>query len=148
MADTALIDTNILVYRHDGRFPDKLAIAESVLRRGVADGSARIAHQSIVEFVAATTRGGPGRRLLDPADARREAEELIAQFPILYPDEAVLRMALRGAAAYDLSWFDAHLWACAEVNGVPELLSEDFQHGRMYGSVTVRNPFAAIRAPA
>ena len=45
-----------------------------------------------------------------------------------------------------LSWFDAHFWAYAEVHGITELLSEDFQHGRMYGTVTVRNPFLALSA--
>ena len=144
MAARALIDTNILVYRYDDRFPDKQSIASEVLREGIATESARIPHQSIIEFVAATTRGGPGNRLLDAPDAHREAEELMAQFPIIYPDEAVLRTALRGAAAYGLSWFDAHLWAYAEVHGIEELVSEDFQHGRMYGTVTVRNPFSAL----
>ena len=143
MASRTLIDTNILVYRYDRRFPDKRFIASDVLRDGIAKGTARIPHQAIVEFVAATTRGGPDDRLLDPGDARREAEEFLAQFPILYPDEAVLRTAIRGAAAYGLSWFDAHIWAYAEVHGIEELLSEDFQHGRMYGTVTVRNPFLA-----
>ena len=143
MASRTLIDTNILVYRYDRRFPHKRSIATDVLRDGVANGTARIPHQAIVEFVAATTRGRPEDRLLDPGDARREAEELMAQFPILYPNEAVLRTALRGAAAYRLSWFDAHLWAYAEVQGIEDLLSEDFQHGRMYGTVTVRNPFLA-----
>ena len=146
MAARALIDTNILVYRYDDRFPDKQSIASEVLREGIATESARIPHQSIIEFVAATTRGGPGNRLLDATDARREAEELMAQFPIIYPDEAVLRTALRGAAAYGLAWFDAHLWAYAEVHGIEELISEDFQHGRMYGTVTVRNPFRALPA--
>ena len=79
--------------------------------------------------------------MLDITEALREAEELMALFPILYPDDTVLRTALRGTAAYGLSWFDAHLWAYAEVHGIPQLLSEDFQHGRMYGTVTVRNPF-------
>ena len=136
-----LFDTNVLVYRYDDRFPEKQRIADEVLRGGISSGTARIAHQSIVEFVAATTRGKIEDRLLDLADALREAEELMAQFPIIYPDDGVLRMALRGAAAYGLSWFDAHLWAYAEVNGIEELVSEDFQHGRMYGTVTVRNPF-------
>lgn len=139
-----LIDTNVLVYRHDHRFPDKQRIADGVLRDGLETGDARLAHQVIVEFVSATTRGGPGSRLLEPGDARREAEELMSQFPVLYPNEAVLRTALRGTAAYGLSWFDAHLWACAEVHGVSELLSEDFQHERMYGTVTVRDPFLAV----
>ena len=71
----------------------------------------------------------------------------MAQFPILYPDANVLRAALRGAAAYDLSWFDAHLWAYAEVHGIEELLSEDFRHGRLYGTVTVRTPFLAGALP-
>jgi len=48
---------------------------------------------------------------------------------------------LYGMNTYRLSWFDAHLWAYAEENGLTEILSEDFQHGRLYGSVTVRNPF-------
>lgn len=49
--------------------------------------------------------------------------------------------ALRGAAAYKLSWFDAHIWEYAEYYGLTELLSEDFQDGRLYGTATVRNPF-------
>lgn len=136
-----LIDTNILVYRYDHRFPHKQATASRVLREYIAAGTARVPHQAIVEFVAATTRGRPRERLLEPAAALRETEEIMAQFPVLYPDETVLRTALRGAAAYGLSWFDAHLWAYAEVHGLAELLSEDFQHGRLYGTVTVRDPF-------
>ena len=69
----------------------------------------------------------------------------MAQFPIIYPDDAVLRTALRGAAAYGLSWFDAHMWAYTEVHGIPELVSEDFQSDRLYGTVSIRNPFEALR---
>lgn len=79
--------------------------------------------------------------MLSIQDALREAEEMLTQFVVLYPDEGVLRSALRGAVAYQLSWFDAHLWAYAEHFGLPELFSEDFQHDRMYGSVRVVNPF-------
>ena len=52
----------------------------------------------------------------------------------------IVRLALRGAAAYGLSWFDAHIWAYAEHFGLPELWSEDFQHDRLYGRVRVVNP--------
>ena len=88
----------------------------------------------------------PEARLPGIADARREAEELMAQFPIVDPDDAVLRTALRGATAYGLSWSDAHLWAHLEVQGISELLAEDFQHGRIYGRVIVRNPFLGASA--
>ena len=140
-AAVLLIDANILVYRVDARCPDKQQIAAERMRAGIEAGNAFIAHQSIVEFVSAATRGGPERQLLSFADAAREVEELMVQFPIIYPDATVLHTALRGAAAYGMSWFDAHLWACAEVNGITELLSEDFSHGRLYGTVRVTNPF-------
>ena len=140
-----LVDTNVIVYRFDPRFPQKQTIATRLLREGIADDDLRLAHQSIVEFVAAVVRPmGKGARaasLLSQHDAVREAEELMSQFPVLYPNDEVLRTALRGMGAYQLSWFDAHLWAYAECHGLDELLSEDFQHGRLYGRVRVRNPF-------
>ncbi len=138
----ALVDTNVLVYRFDPRFPDKQRIATDVLRRGIAEDSIRVPHQAVVEFVAAVTRPiAGGRPLLPPHEARREAEELLSQMEVLYPNAAMVRTALRGAAAYGLSWFDAHLWAFAEHYGLDELLSEDFEHDRMYGAVRVLNPF-------
>lgn len=138
----ALLDTNVLVYRVDPRDPGKQERAESFLRKGMIDGDLRIPHQAVVEFVAATTRPLPkGGTLLTPEEARRESEELTLQFPILYPDDALLRLALRGWAAYGFSWFDAHLWAYAEHFGLGTLYSEDFQDGRVYGTVRIENPF-------
>ena len=133
---------NDLVYRFDGRDARKQRIATELLRKGVADRSIVVAHQAIVEFYAAVTRplrGAPP--LLDRAEATRETEELLLQFDVLYPSAEIVRSALRAAAAYDLSWFDALMWAHAETSGIGELLSEDFQHGRAYGAVRVRNPF-------
>lgn len=141
----ALVDTNVLVYRFDPRFPLKQRVATNLLRRGIAEDSLRLPHQAILEFVAAVTRPfGRLPSLLTVAEARREAEELVSQFEVLYPNEAVLRTALRGMAAYELSWFDAHLWAYAEHYGLAELYSEDFQHDRLYGTVRVVNPFVAL----
>jgi len=140
----ALVDTNILVYRFDPRFPDKQARATEILRRGIDGDSVRVPHQAILELVAVVTRPLPGGQpLLTREEAIREAEELLEQFDVLYPDAALIRLALRGMAAYGLSWFDAHLWAYAERFGLDELLSEDFQHGRRYGTVRVVNPFRA-----
>jgi predicted nucleic acid-binding protein len=137
-----LVDTNILVYRFDPRFPEKQATARDLLRKALARNAAYIPHQALLEFVAAVTRVQVGSRpLLAPHEARHEAEELMAQFPILFPNADLLRTALQGAAAYQFSWFDAHLWAYAEHYGMEEIVTEDFQHGRLYGSVRIRNPF-------
>jgi len=143
-----LVDTNILVYRVDPRDPAKQRRATALLEAGIADRSLVLAHQSIVEFVAATSRPrrakqrGKGKPPLLPiAEALVEAEELMVQFDVLYPTREVLVTAMRGMAAYGLPWFDAQIWAIAEVHGLPEILSEDFQHGRHYGRVRAVNPF-------
>jgi predicted nucleic acid-binding protein len=74
-------------------------------------------------------------------EALREAEELIALFPVLYPSAPILRLAMRGVATYGLSWFDAHMWAYAEHHGLSPLYSEDLQHDALYGTVRIFNPF-------
>ncbi len=145
MAAASLIDTNVLVYRFDPRFPEKQAIATRLLREGLRTDSLRIPHQAVLEFMAVVTRVKIGAEpLLGQVDARRETEELLDQFRIVYPNAAVVRTALRGLAAYQLPWFDAHLWAYAECHGLAELISEDFEHGRLYGSVRARNPFLTV----
>lgn len=138
----ALVDTNVLVYRFDARFPRKQALATDLLRRGLQEDTARVPHQAILEFVAAVTRPlAGGRALLSAEEARREAEELLRQFVVLYPTETLVRTAIRGWATYGFGWFDANLWAYAEEYGLTELWSEDFQHDRLYGSIRAVNPF-------
>jgi len=134
-----------LVYRFDNRFADKQKIATEILRRGIVEDSVRVPHQAIVEFVAAVTRPSRGHIILKQADALREAEEFLMQFTVLYPNEAIVRDAIRGCAAYQLNWFDAHIWSYAEHYGLPEILTEDLQHDRLYGSVRAVNPFLGAR---
>ena len=66
----------------------------------------RVPRQALIEFIAATTkpltRNGPS--LLTPDDARRELEEMLVLFEVLYPDEELVRVAIRGAATYKLSF--------------------------------------------
>jgi predicted nucleic acid-binding protein len=143
----SLVDTSVLVYRFDPRDPGKQRVAAQVLREGIAARSLVIAHQGLVEFVAAVSRPQRalgGQPLMAMPDAVVEAEGLMAQFPVIYPTREVLVTAMRGAVTYNLPWFDAQMWAYAESNGIPEILSEDFQHGRHYGGVRAVNPFAAV----
>ena len=138
----ALVDTNVLVYRYDARFAAKQRVATDLLRRGLAEGSLRVPHQALLEFVAVVTRSPKGGTpLMKVEEAVREAEELLTLFDVLYPSADLVRLGLRGMAAYRLSWFDAHLWAYAEHFGLSPLYSEDFQHERLYGTVRVVNPF-------
>lgn len=142
---TALVDTNVLVYRFDPRDSQKQRTARELLREGIERGTLRVSHQAIVEFVQAVIRplGRGGASLLARADALREAEEMLVQFEVLYPTESLLRTAIRAVSTYQLSWLDAHMWAYAEHYGLQEILSEDFSDGQLIGTVRVRNPFKA-----
>jgi predicted nucleic acid-binding protein len=140
----ALVDTNVLVSRFDRRFPNKQKVATEILRRGIRDYPVRLAHQAIVEFIAAVTRPAHGYVILEQHDALREAEEFLRLFEVLYPNDAILRTAIRGCAAYQLNWFDAHMWAYAEHYGLEEFITEDLQHDRCYGMVRVVNPFVHL----
>ncbi|MEO8360485.1 MAG: PIN domain-containing protein [Vicinamibacteria bacterium] len=138
----ALVDTNVLVYRFDSRFKAKQTQAAQLLQSGLRPGVLSVPHQAIVEFVAATTRPvGKAPPLLTVDQAREEVESMLLTFEVLYPDAPLVRTALRGVSTYGFSWYDAHLWAYAEHFGCHVLYSEDFQHGRLYGSVRVVNPF-------
>ena len=75
---SALVDTNVLVYRYDPRDSAKQRVARALLRKGLEQEVLRIPHQAIVEFVQAVTRpvGRGGAGLLTRAEALREADEV------------------------------------------------------------------------
>jgi predicted nucleic acid-binding protein len=142
----SLIDTNILVYRFDPRDPEKQHVANEVLRKGQATGTLVVPYQALIEFVAAVVRPRPklgGAPLMPRETALLQLERFMLQFDVVWPDMNVLRTAIHGAAMYGLPWFDALLWAHAEAHGIPQIVSEDFEHGRHYGRTRVVNPFLA-----
>ena len=61
-AVTSLIDTNILVYRFDDRYPEKQTIATETLRRGIEGNSVRLPHQAIREIHGGSYAGQGKRR--------------------------------------------------------------------------------------
>lgn len=101
----------------EGRFEAAEDVIRMISLRVSAPTTARNVNERLELFDAATRRQRPRE-----AQARREAEEIemLTQFVVLYPNETVVRTTLRGAAAYNLSWFDAHICACPEVYGLAE----------------------------
>ncbi len=72
----ALVDTNILVYRYDPRYPEKQQKATDALRKGIEERSLRLPHQALVEFFAVVTRPiGKSPPLLSAAEAKHEIED-------------------------------------------------------------------------
>ena len=145
MTVASLVDTNVLIYRCDPRFPGKMERATEILRKGAEDRSLLIPHQALVEFVAATTRSrGSDGPILRLAQALPIVEEFMESYEVLMPNEAVVRTAFTGVSVHGIHWYDAHLWAYAVEFEVPEILTEDLPVGPRCGVVRYVNPFVGL----
>ena len=130
------VDTNVLIYAHDGGAGQKHERSVQLLSRLVEDGAGAISIQVLAEFYSAATR--------KLGIASQEAAEILADLGgwiIHRPGHADLLRAARFQRRYKMSWRDALVVTSAVESGCSVLWSEDLADGQRYGSVTVRNPF-------
>jgi predicted nucleic acid-binding protein len=135
-----LIDTNVLLYSIDPLAAHKQERALEVLRALIASNSGVLSVQNLAEFTNTALR-----RLqppLSPAAALSQVSRLAETFRILDLTPAIVLQAARGVRDYRLSYYDAQLWACARLNQVPVVFSEDFAPNATLEGVTFINPFA------
>lgn len=131
------VDTNILIYAHDGGAGTKHDLAEALLRRLADAQSGATSTQVLVEFYAAATR-----KLRIPSEEAEETIDYLAHWRLHRPNHDTILHAIRLERRHKISWWDALILASALELGCKTLWSEDFQDGRKFGSLTVRNPFA------
>ena len=63
-------------------------------------------------------------------------------FPVFSLTPPIVLEAARGVRDYQLSYYDAQIWASARLNQVPVIFSEDFQDGQTLEGIRFVNPFA------
>lgn len=135
MTAERFLDTNVIVYAFAGE-GHKADRAETLL----ADGGV-VSVQVLNELANVALR--------KLALTHAELDEVLAIVRALCKvvpvtvDTHVRAVAL--AKRHRLGIFDACIVAAAEGSGCSTLWSEDLQHGARIGSVTIRNPFAALR---
>jgi predicted nucleic acid-binding protein len=141
--EIVFVDTNVFVYASDPRDRAKQSLASGWIERLWREGRGCISVQVVSEFYVNLKR-----KLRVPEDqAWEEALELMAWQP-LATDHALLMRARELEERYRASWWDCLLIASAERQGCEVMLTEDLQDGQVYGSVTVRSPFALeVREP-
>jgi predicted nucleic acid-binding protein len=136
MTVEAFLDTNVLIYAAAGRISEA-----AKQRRALACIEAAnfgTSGQVLAEFYTNVTR--KPARPLDRSEALDWIEHL-AEFPVIPITADLVRMAIGLSARYQVSYWDAAILAAAEELGAPTLYSEDLNHGQLYGSVKVVNPF-------
>ena len=129
------VDTNVLLYSVDPSEQLKREQAWKWLAELWEHGRGRVSWQVLHEFYVNATRkkGLAGGR----------AREMVRGYAQWTPVEVTLGL-LEGAWLWadqaQVPYWDALIVAAAERAGCQWLLSEDFQDGRRFGSVTVVNP--------
>ena len=140
MADSAFLDTNVVVYAFDDDEPVKQHHAREIL--AAVDGPMLVVStQVLAEFYVTVTE--KLARPLDADSARRAVAEL-AQLPVVSVDADVVLAAIDLATRHQLSFWDAQIVQAAVTAGCSSILTEDLSDGAMLGGIRVENPFAAL----
>ena len=140
MSELTFVDANILVYARDSEATQKQKTAMRCLQFLWQERTGRISVQVLSEYYVALTRKlKPG---LDADDAWDDVQALMSWDPQPIDGE-LLKLARQIERRYITSWWDAMIVAASEIQSCTILLSEDFQHGMVFGQVRVHNPFLA-----
>lgn len=134
-----LVDTNVLVYAYDPRERAKQERARAVLERLVPAGLAVLSVQCLTEFFRVVRWRLP--EPLTPDEAFTRVVNLARMCRVVDLTSWIVLEACRASNTYQLSIWDALIWAAAKVNQVPEVLSEDWEHERVLEGVRFLNPF-------
>ena len=130
------VDTNILIYAHDTRYPAKLTIAETLIRT-LTDGV--LLWQVACEYIAAS------RKLTVLGFSSDKAWQDVYRLQKLWntqlPTWEVLRRVEDLMNRYSLSSWDALIIAACLESGVTRLYSEDFDSSAQAEGLEIVNPF-------
>ncbi len=139
MSARVLADTNVLVYAYDRAAGLKQQQALDVLQQLVLSGAGAITTQVLAEFFVVITRklAAP----LSPADAYVRIENYLRAWIVYDLTSLIVLEAARGVRDYQISFWDAQIWAAARLNQIPVILSEDFNVGATLDGVRFVNPF-------
>jgi len=136
-----LVDTNVFVYAHTDEDPVKSQVAREVLREIVSEGVGCVSTQVLNETFSRLARGVQDVRGIE--GVARVISEIMGRWRVLDTTSETVKEAIEGVIRYRISYWDSLIWAAANLNGVPYVLSEDFSDGRRIDRVTFLNPFAA-----
>ncbi len=137
-----LIDTNVLVYAHYHAEPEKRDRAISVIYELQQARLGCLSIQCISEFFNTVVRGKNPMLTLDEAAA--QAHLLVNSFPVFPLTPMIAINAMAGVKKHSFSYYDAQIWACAHLNQIPVVFSEDFSDGRTIEGVRFVDPFSEI----
>ncbi|MCY4598473.1 MAG: PIN domain-containing protein [Acidobacteria bacterium] len=139
MSVERFLDTNILLYQLEGRDARKAAIAEDLIRQGIATGNACISFQVVQECM--NTALHKARISLGENDIRRYLQSVLAPLLRVQPTLRLYEASLDIRSRYRFAYYDSLIVAAALDAGCAMLYSEDMQHLQRIGGLTIVDPF-------
>jgi predicted nucleic acid-binding protein len=139
MTTGVFLDTNVIVYGVDPNGGLRRERARAIL--GGLDRTRIVISQQVVsEFSNVVVHP---RKLGRPfREAIVGIRMMVREWTVLPVTPEVAIAALEAADRWQLHYYDAQIWATAALNGVPVVLSEDFEDGLQLGPVRFVDPFA------
>src|SRR3954468_3968143 len=128
---SAFLDTNILVYAQQAG--TKADISQALIGEGGTISA------QVLNELANVLRKKQGRSWSDIELVLNDIDNVLD--PALPLTAGTGRVALGLARDHGLAFYDALIVASAIEAGCDTLYSEDMQHGRAIGALTIRNPF-------
>ena len=139
MSADVFIDTNVFIYHLDTTDARKHAVAERIVRDGLASGNACISFQVVQECLNTALR--KAQIALDLDSARSYLDTVLTPLMRVPASPALYHRALDVQARWRFSFYDSLIVAAALTAGCSRLLSEDLQHGQRIETLTIHNPF-------
>ena len=139
MSAEAFIDTNVFVYHLDTTDKRKHAIAERIIRDGLASGNACISFQVVQECLNTALR--KAEVALDTDAARSYLDTVLIPLLQVPASAALYHRALDVRTRWQFSFYDSLIVAAALATGCRRLVSEDLQDGQRIDSLMIHNPF-------
>ena len=138
MTGKVFVDSNVLIYAHDGDAGVKQQCAADRLDGLWRNGCGRLSTQVLQEFYTNVTR-----KIKRPL-ARSVAREVIRNYGIWVESAITPSTVVRASEiseTWTISFWDSMILAAAEQDGADELLTEDLNHGQVIAGIRVVNPF-------
>jgi predicted nucleic acid-binding protein len=137
MPNTALIDTNILVYTYEVHDQVRQAKTLSVLSDLRTSGRGYLSVKTLSEFFVVA------RRIPNPLtneQALIELQKHAVIWPVLDLTSNIVIEAARGVKEYGFSYWDAQMWATAKLHHLTAVFTEDMNVGSQIEGVSIINP--------
>ena len=133
------LDTNVLSYARDKTAPDKQQIATQLVRDALLTGRGIISTQVVQEFLHTAQR--KFKQPMTFEECRRHLQDVLQPLCGYFQSISTYDRALLIAEETGFHFYDALIVAAAVESGCRALLTEDLQHGRKIGNLTILNPF-------